>query len=375
MRIISRINYRIPYWILIKSFFVFLLKLKTKSDNNIQLLGKNSILIDSARSGIKLALESLNLDVNAKIGVMAFNCHSVFNAIKIAGFDPIFIDINHDFSISIESLIKQKQIDVIVVSHLFGNISSIEKIKEIFPNIIVIEDCAHIFSLNDVINNGNIINGDFAVFSFNFGKFPAIGGGGVLIANDQTNYNNIKSAVSKYQSSSFLAEISSFLKKIIFTTIYNPYLYGILFQKSKKFIKKKNSTIINHSIKKMNELDKIILNNYLFILNDLYVNQQENIKNITENKINTQDTFLIPLIVNNRDYWIKEAHKIGVEIGSHFSNSIMWAKKFNYEVGSCPNSELIANNILTLPSYHCLKKNEIKKLNILYKKIKYENIN
>ena len=66
---------------------------------------------------------------------------------------------------------------------------------------------------------------------------------------NETNYNNIKSAVSKYQSSSFLAEISSFLKKIIFTTIYNPYLYGILFQKSKKFIKKKNSTIINHSIK------------------------------------------------------------------------------------------------------------------------------
>ena len=338
MRIISRINYRIPYWILIKSFFVFLLKLKTKSDNNIQLLGKKAILIDSARSGIKLALESLNLDVNAKIGVMAFNCHSVFNAIKIAGFDPIFIDINHDFSISIESLIKQKQIDVIVVSHLFGNISSIEKIKEIFPNIIVIEDCAHIFSLNDVINNGNIINGDFAVFSFNFGKFPAIGGGGVLIANDQTNYNNIKSAVSKYQSSSFLAEISSFLKKIIFTTIYNPYLYGILFQKSKKFIKKKNSTIINHSIKKMNELDKIILNNYLFILNDLYVNQQENIKNITILFI------FITTLTNFLSIW-----HLNCRGGLIF---------VNYVIEKCLTS-ILTRRVLTLNKWSTIKKNLI----------------
>ena len=137
-------------------------------------------LLNHARTGIVLALRT-NLPEGGRVGVVAYNCHTVANAVVNAGCKPIFVDVTEKLKIDVNSI--PSDLDAIIVTNLFGIRNDISAIRDRCPKAIIIVDNAHGYGLPP--------EGDFTVYSINQGKFPALGPGGLLIANDsrllQTN--------------------------------------------------------------------------------------------------------------------------------------------------------------------------------------------
>ena len=62
--------------------------------------------------------------------------------------------------------------------------------------------------------------------------------------------------------------------------------------------------------------------------------------------------FMFPVMVDNREELIAKYLERGIELGAHFSKSIIWATEFGYVSGECPNAEKVCKQILTLPTYY-----------------------
>ena len=98
-------------------------------------------LLNHARTGIYMALQA-SLPRGGRVGVMAYNCDTVMNAIYQAGCECVFLDVNDDLQIDDDALY-MKRMDAIVVTNLFGIHNDIDAIKKKCPNLIIIADIAH----------------------------------------------------------------------------------------------------------------------------------------------------------------------------------------------------------------------------------------
>jgi len=348
---------------------------------------KHVFYVNHARTGLRLALNSLNLRADARIGVQIYNCHTVFNAIKLAGFKPVFIDITNDFKISLSDLIKKcDNIDALILTHTFGIPSNLTEVKKIMPNVPIIEDCAHSF-LSEI--KGAITGkfGDFAVFSMGHAKFPSIADGGFLLVNNTKYLPEILVSVKELKSQTLIAEIRSIFKSSLLSILHNPFLYKNL---TIPFLKKlDNNFDFGGKFKQMEaNILRSSLGLFLYNLDKFRVlmkQQQNNAQKIANvlRSINSDvyipllsqsegvNCFMLPILIKNRSVLIDNMHKAGIEIGSHFSKSIFWAEQFGYFRGDCPNAEQISELIVTFPCHYNLKANYInriiKNINRLYK--------
>ncbi len=147
-------------------------------------------LVYKGRQGITVALECLNLPANSEVGIAAFTCVAVVDAIKSAGLTPLFLDINKDTlnftAQTLKDSLKKSKVRVVIVQNTLGYACDIEKIFKICKekNLILIEDLAH--SIGTIYSNGQEAGtvGDFAIFSFGQDKaVDSVSGGAVVARN------------------------------------------------------------------------------------------------------------------------------------------------------------------------------------------------
>jgi len=109
-----------------------------------------------------------------------------------AGLKPVFVDINSStLNVDVSELIKKitPKTKVIMIVHVLGNSSDIEKIKNICDkkNIILIEDTCE--SLGSKFKNKNLgTYGDFGTFSFYYSHQITCGEGGAIVCNSLDDY-------------------------------------------------------------------------------------------------------------------------------------------------------------------------------------------
>lgn len=374
-RIIPRLNYQYPIKNIlyaIKGIFI-----RNFDDNNIKsFFGVNNIFyVNHARTGLRIALTSLNLPEKSGIGVSVFNCPTVFQAIKTAGHIPVFIDITNDFIIDYDDLRRKKSnIHALIITNLFGIPNKINEIKDIVKNIPLIEDCAHSFFSSDVgVYTGTLC--DFGVFSIGKGKFPSIGDGGIIIINNQKYLSEIKYLIKKLDENSCFSEIINILKSLFLNFMHLPIIYGsFTFPILKRKLRLKNSiSRFKHSETKMlksnlnlflskfhqykeevNQQQSNALLNYKILCK--YFDSSFNKEIILNNNFNY---FMLAILLKDRDNVISALEKKGIELGRHFSSSILQAQKYGYKKGNCITAEYVAGNILTIPTYYKIKmKNE-----------------
>jgi CDP-6-deoxy-D-xylo-4-hexulose-3-dehydrase len=113
------------------------------------------------------------------------------------GLQPIFCDINiQNFSFDIEEVKyiskMHPEIKLIFVSHLLGFAGENEKLKEIFPNAIIIDDVCE--SHGARFSDGSRVGSDSlgATFSFYFGHHMSTIEGGMVCTNDLELYDLMK---------------------------------------------------------------------------------------------------------------------------------------------------------------------------------------
>jgi perosamine synthetase len=330
--------------------------------------------VNQARTGLRIALNSLGLSAGSRVGVLAFNCHSVFQSIENAGFKPVFIDISRNFQLDLLDLQKKsRDIDVLIVTHLFGIPADIDLIKQIVPQIPIIEDCAHSFlSMYKGKPTGSLA--DVGVFSIGNGKFPAIGNGGFIVVNNKKYLNSIHNTVGLLKGYSVFDNLFFILKNISFSLLHNPYVYGFF---TKPVLKRNPGKISFQTANTKNERKIPQYAKYLFIKNittykSKVANQQESVSSYIDSLKNTElnnlksyyskqtsNCFMLPILVDeNLQDFINNYSNRGVEIGTHFSESIEWARHFGYKNQKCPETERIVNQIVVLPTY--INANKIK---------------
>lgn len=110
---------------------------------------------------------------------------------------PIFIDISlKDYCIESQDLILIKKehpdIKLILTTHLLGFHSDINKLREVFPNAIIAEDCCEGHGVTDDDGNKLSPHSIASTFSFYFGHHMTTIEGGFISTNDMELYDLMK---------------------------------------------------------------------------------------------------------------------------------------------------------------------------------------
>lgn len=285
----------------------------------------DEFLFNHSRSAIMLVLKATGLPAGAGVGVMAYNCHTVFNAVEQAGYTPVFIDITDDLKLDIEDLRKKvDSISALVVTHLFGLVNDVQRIKKEFPNLIIIEDCAHAYGIEQLYS-------DFATFSIGQGKLPSIGDGGILCVINQKYLSNVESQYKEMPDYSTRQSVKLFFKLWFNSIMHSRLLYGWITLPLK--LKRKVSS--GKEIIKPMKMCRGISNIYSF----------------EKDKVKLRNPFMLVLHCHNPKEEQIKYRKKGIDTDTHFANSILWAKEFGYIQGQCQNTEKLINHLLMVPTY------------------------
>lgn len=324
-----------------------------------------------ARTGLRIALTALNLPARSGIGVSPYNCPTVFEAINEAGHVPVFIDITDRFLLDLNDLENKSDIiRALIVTHLFGIPNGIKEIRQTTPELPLIEDCAHSF-ISLTGNSYTGTKGDFGVFSIGKGKFPSVGEGGIITVNNVKYLDRTRKLISELHGRTFIAEILNIARNLLLNLIHLPCIYGYF---TLPVLKK---TLTRKKIKPQSRHKeaKILKSNLILFLSNLArykmeaENQRENamvnfktlagvMNSLRDREIRIDracNYFMLPILDVRRDSLVSLAADLGIEIGRHFSDSIVAAESYGYQPGSCKTAEFISRNIVTIPTYYRVK--------------------
>lgn len=366
-----------------KDFVYSLTNLKTEVDITelTKLFANSSIgFTNSGRTSLYVILKALNLPAHSNVGVPLYCCPSVFDAIIQAGHKPLFLDIDPDnYTISPEHLEEKiDETEAVIAIHTFGRPADIDKIQKIAGEKPVIEDCAHaLLSKYKGKLAGTIATAGF--FSFRTGKYISAGEGGMITTRNPEIAENIKKEIEKLPEPSGTDEIKHTIKTCARSTLYHRPWFGMISLPLGSRIEDKVDLMNKYSFKiaKIRNTDLQIAAKKLQSFQEKVKQQRknsqyllENLKNIDlklpfENKDTYCNYYLFPIQVNEeheRDRICESLREKGIDTTKLFSKTPEIARlNYGYK-GDCPDTEKIANRILTIPNHCTLKKDQLKKV-------------
>lgn len=300
-------------------------------------------LLNHARTGIVLALRA-SLPDGGRVGVVAYNCHTVANAVVNAGCTPIFVDVTEELKIDVATI--STDLDAIVVTNLFGIRNDISAIRKRCPRAIIIVDNAHGYGLPP--------EEDFTVYSINQGKFPALGEGGILVTNE--GMRELVKAYDALPSYSVLEQMKLFCSMLMKAIAYSRCFYWLVQREKKKVVVNPLQEIAMYSmapgIKRLYaaalpKIDAEI---------EMQKSNAERIKELAVGQLVDEwlegnNAFMLVARTENVQELKEWFEKQGVETETHFKHAIDWAKEFGYVPGSCPMAEKLTRHLLMIPTY------------------------
>lgn len=344
----------------------------------------DAIIISQNRIGLYLLLKALKKKTNKRKLIMSpFTISDIVNMVLIAGYTPIFTDVDPKTG-NISFLEAKKKInkDVIgvLITHLHGINSNLKKFSNLCKNnnLYLIEDSAQSFGLR-VDNKFTNYYSDFTIFSFGMAKnINGIYGGAIL-----TNHKNISKCIrdelatwaefslKKLVSRSFFLMICHLVLSNWFFKYISFYLFRFGFRYNVKLInslikgedlpecKTKlpqfyKSTITESQCRiildQMNKFEQLnqIRNKYAKI----YFNKLKKIKHIKIPDYNSEDIYLTyPILVKSRHKIINFFLNNKQDITSTHYNNLDEAECFSNYSNKCLNAKLVSNNLIYLPCY------------------------
>ena len=309
----------------------------------------NEYLVNHARSGIVMALRAA-LPNGGRVGVVAYNCHTVANAVEQAGCTPVFVDVTDDLHIDLQHLSKL-QLDALVLTNLFGIHNDITAVRQAIGSATIIVDNAHGYGLPT--------EGDFTVYSINQGKFPALGEGGILYMNNPDYATSIQTQYAALKGYSIVQETKLYLTMLLKALMHTPWIYRALTLR----MKQKRTSVACRSkvvLKRMAKGVSRIYQRALPTIPQEIANQQHNAQAIADYLLNEkraqrawwgENAFM--LIAQTDDPEALKNHLLqhGVESATHFARAIEWAAEFGYIAGECPMAEQLTKKLVMIPTY------------------------
>lgn len=350
---------------------------KSKIADFFNVTSENIFLFGSARMGLYSFLKAIDIHETDEVILPGYTCVVVSNAVKYTGAKAVYADVNEStLNIEYEALLKliNKNTKAIVIPHNFGIPTTyIGKLKEEYPNIYIIEDCAHTFGTE--INSKKVATfGDASFISHEFSKVITTGMGGTLIVNNkhlrkklQNSYKILKSYKYKDIFIIYLTLFTHTFTSYKYTAWSKGYLFailrrlGLIFQSDNDELSGYRPT--NYPVKLDNFLSYIgylelkNLNNIIKHNKKLSLKYQEIFENFDDIKtFYSKDIIYVryPLLLqtDNFDKLIDELSKESdFEIGRWFNDVIHPRGSFRYcyTSGNCVEGEKISKRIINFP--------------------------
>lgn len=333
---------------------------------------------NSGRTSLYVILKALNLPANSNVGVPLYCCPSVFDAIIQAGHKPLFLDIDPDnYTLSPEHLEEKiDETEALVSIHTFGRLANLDKIQKIAGEKPVIEDCAHaLLSRYKGKLAGTIATAGF--FSFRTGKYISAGEGGMITTRDPELAENVKKEIQKLPEPSGTDEIKHIVKTCARSTLYHRPWFGLVSLPLGSRIENKVDLMNKYSFKiaKIRKTDLQVVAKKLQSFQRKVEQQRKNSQYLIENlkdtdlklPFETKNTYcnyyLFPVQVNKeskRDRICESLRIKGIDTTKLFSKTPEIARlNYGYK-GDCPDTETVANRILTIPNHYMLQKKELQ---------------
>ena len=306
-------------------------------------------LLNHARSGIVMALRAA-LPKGGRVGVVAYNCHTVANAVVEAGATPVFVDVTEDLHVDVQHLTRL-QLDAIVVTNLFGIHNDIEAIRAVLGQRPIIVDNAHGYGLP--------AEGDFTVYSINQGKMPALGAGGLLWVNTEQYQTSIQQQYAALPSYSKSQELKLFITMLAKAWMHIPWIYGLITRRMKNHRGKatcREAVALRRMAKGVSRMYQQALPTIAEQIHQQRANAQQMAdtlisKGLAEQVWYGDNAFMAIARTKDTLGLSKYLADRGVESATHFARAIEWAKDFGYTEGQCPMAERLTKELIMIPTY------------------------
>lgn len=339
---------------------------------------KFAFTFDSGRTALYFALKSLGVGEGDEVLVQSYTCLVVINAIKWTGAKPIYVDVEDNFNMSAIDLNKKitPQAKILIIQHTFGQPADLNNLLNIARehNLKVVEDCAHSLGAK---YNGKLTGtfGEIGMFSFGSDKVLSCVRGGALTLNDRL----LAEKIQQYQKT--LPQTS--LLKIFQHLWHYPFFYfckpiynlGVgkwvlalakklnIFNKIIYPAEKRGLPVVFYPAKFPNALASILLWQFKTLEKTITHSQMiakyyhDHLKNSLVAKPIWSDASIwlrYTILVEEPVLLMKQIKKEGIILGNWYDAPIapknVDLKHFDYEYGSCPHDEKLAQKSLNLPT-------------------------
>ena len=311
---------------------------------------KYALGVDSGTGALELALRAVGIKEGDKVIVPVFTFYATAASVCYLGAKPVFVDVeentgNIDVN-QIESVVKKnKNVKAIIPVHLFGqpvDMKSILNIAEKY-NLIIIEDAAQAHGAKFKLSDGKWYRTGSVGICGCFSFYPAknlgcYGDGGIITTNDKNIADKIKLMRDYGRTEKYEHQSIGYNKRL-------DTLQAVILRVKLKYLDERN--------KKRREIAK----QYIKLLEGLPVKPLD-IKNDVEP---VYHMFVVK--VGKRDKLREYLAKKGISTGIHYPIPLHLQKAFSflgYKKGDFPVSEELSQEVLSLPMYPELKKDEIE---------------
>ena len=194
---------------------------------------KYALAFPYGRTGLIFLLEALGLK-DKEIICPAYTCVVVAHSIVYSSNVPVFVDCEADgFNMDLDKVDEKitPRTGAIIATSLFGHpvdLDRLDKIRSRYPNIHIIQDCAHSFSADW---NGRFVQkeGIAALFGLNISKILTSIFGGMITTDHGELYSRLKEKRDQsLQSASFKKHLSRILYLFAVYLAFGKPLYGIV---------------------------------------------------------------------------------------------------------------------------------------------------
>lgn len=316
--------------------------------------GVEALAVNSATSGLHLALEAVGVKVGDEVIVPTMTFTATAEVVRYLGAHPIFVDcdpktLNIDI-IKIEEKITDKTKAIMPV-HFAGLACDMDKIISIAKkyNLKIVEDAAHAFPTLYKSKLIGTLNTDVTVFSFYANKTMTTGEGGMVVSKDNALIERMKvmrlhgissDAFDRYQSKT------------------PAWYYEVIEPGFKYNLPDICSAIGLQQLKKIDifyEKRLFMANRYEEELNDLPIILPPNA--IEDNSTHAWHIYPIRLRKNcgiNRDDFILRMSEKGIGCSVHFiplHKQPIWRDIYNLKPTDFPEAEKVYENIVSIPLF------------------------
>ncbi len=334
----------------------------------------------SARAALVTAIRALDLRPGARIGVPLYCCPVVFKAIKMAGCQARFIDVDPTtYCMSAEDLYaKRSQVDAIIAVHMFGNVCDIPRLQDAVKGKPIIEDCAQ--SLGSRLH-GRMTGsfGTIATFSFRSGKYLSVGEGGALFSSREDVLDRLSEFVATMPAPGRTDDCAHVAKTYVRSMLRSKTFWGVagyrvwsIYNKAVDYPAKSPIALSQIyrsdraiTIQRLDRLDSAITSqraNADYYSRTLILNPD---MLCTEKPGTFYNRYLYPITFSSREYRDFIANYLytrRISTATPYKDIADVASAYYGYTGDCPAAEQISNRVLVAPSNFSLKGEEVQRI-------------